>query len=104
MLETKWCGAYLYLRYPEKPTVEERVCQKTSNVQSKEIKIESCHTPPPEVEEDLHCHVHTKECMEHQRHNLYTRITRPRPQSQWLFCDKHKATIQNSLNSPYLWT
>ena len=49
---------YLYLRYPEQSTVKERIGEKASDIQSKKIKVEACHTPPPEIEENLHVHVH----------------------------------------------
>ena len=45
---------YLYLRNPEKTTVEERVCKKSCDIQSKKIKVQSCHTPSPKIEENLH--------------------------------------------------
>ena len=45
---------YLYLWYPVETTVEERVCKKTSNVQSKKVKVQSCYTPSPKVEVNLH--------------------------------------------------
>ena len=51
---------YLYLRYPEQSTVKERIGEKASDIQSKKIKVEACHTPPPEIEENLHVHVHGK--------------------------------------------
>ena len=49
---------YLYLGYPVEATVKERVCKKTSDVQSKKIKIETGYTLSPEIEDDLHNHKH----------------------------------------------
>ena len=45
---------YLYLWYPVETTVEERVCKKTSDVQSKKVKVQPCYTPSPKVKENLY--------------------------------------------------
>lgn len=48
-----WQTLYLYCRYPEQTDVEDRVGQESQDIESQEVKAQTNHTTPVEIQENL---------------------------------------------------